>query len=179
MKYSSPSLYLIIYLASLTLVTVVSATPLHESLSNTNTNVNKNTIDQELRKEIHEAIKALWEKADVNKDNRITKLEAQAANMIICSKNFEAIDTNKDGKVSEPESKLWMKYYTEERTKHATDQLEEIKQDTHYISKKYRGMVFKSPEQRQIELLSKSKASKTEFQKNTMPSIQRSVNFSQ
>lgn len=175
MKYSSPSLYLIIYLASLTLVTVVSATPLHESLSNTNTNVN--TIDQELRKEIHEAMKALWEKADINKDNRITKLEAQAANMIICSKNFEAIDTNKDGKVSEPESKLWMKYYTEERSKHATDQLEEVKHDTHYISKKYRGMVFKSPEQRQIELLSKT--SKTELHKNTVPSIQRSVNFSQ
>ncbi len=171
MKHSLPSLHLIIYLFSLILVTAVSATPLNETLLNTN------TTEQELRKEIHEAMKALWEKADVNKDNRITKLEAQAANMIICSKNFEAIDTDKDGKVSELESKLWMKYYTEERTKHSTDQLEEVAQDTHYIAKKYRSMVFKSPEQRQIELL--SKINKTEPHKNATPSIQRSVNFSQ
>ncbi|MEN9912118.1 MAG: hypothetical protein RI956_562 [Pseudomonadota bacterium] len=171
MKHFLSSLRLIIYLANLTLVTATSATPLNEHLLSTN------TTEQELRKEVNEAMKALWEKADINKDNRITKLEAQAANMIICSKNFEAIDNDKDGKVSELESKLWMKYYTEERTKHATDQLEEDVQDTHYISKKYRSMAFKSPEQREIELLSKT--NKTEMHKNTVPSIQRSVNFYQ
>jgi hypothetical protein len=119
-------------------------------------------MHDDMRKEIQEAMKARWEKADTDKDGSINKAEAQAANMSILLKNFDAVDSNKDGKTSEAEAKAWMKSqmseqgkdYKEHGRKHGEPH-GELHNDAH--ADRYHGMGFKSPEQRreQAELATK------------------------
>ncbi len=52
--------------------------------------------------------RARWQQADLDKDGQLSKAEAQAAGMKHVAMNFDAIDSNKDGKVSEIELRSWM-----------------------------------------------------------------------
>lgn len=160
-----------------------------------------NHPDKALRKEIHDAMKALWENADSNKDNQITKQEAKLANMVLCLNYFEAIDTDRNGKISESESKLWMKSYTETRLKQSKEfkelesiedtedlnfvntvenhKLETLHNDKLHIKKPYRSMEFKSPEQRQKELLSKISEKINQTNKNHFKPNPQTIHFIQ
>ena len=53
--------------------------------------------------------RALWSNADTDKDGQLSKSEAAAAKLSQLSDNFDAIDANKDGKISEQELQQWMR----------------------------------------------------------------------
>jgi Ca2+-binding EF-hand superfamily protein len=109
-------------------------------------------MHEDMRKEIQEAMKARWEKADTDKDGSISKTEAQAANMTLLLKNFETIDTNKDGKVSELEAKNWLKSQIDA---HGKKHPEQADNDADEHGNTHHGMAFKSPKQRQADMLAK------------------------
>ena len=66
----------------------------------------QNTSEREARPQPQ--FRAAWDKADTDKDGAISRAEAQLANMAFLIKNFDAIDANKDGKLSEQEVRQWM-----------------------------------------------------------------------
>jgi Ca2+-binding EF-hand superfamily protein len=55
-----------------------------------------------------EHMRAQWQQADLDKDGQLSKAEAQAAGMKHLVDNFEAMDANKDSKISEAEMRTWM-----------------------------------------------------------------------
>ncbi len=48
-----------------------------------------------------------WTDADLDKDAQLSKAEAQVAGLRLVSDHFDAIDANKDGKVSQDELRAW------------------------------------------------------------------------
>ena len=53
--------------------------------------------------------RALWQNADTDKDGQISRTEAQAAKLTPILNNFDAIDSNKDGKITEAELSQWQR----------------------------------------------------------------------
>ena len=102
-----------------------------------------------------EHMRAQWLQADLDKDDQLSKAEAQAAGIKHLVGNFDALDANKDGKLSEAEVRAGM------QGKHAT----RVVPQSHPPAgtpppqgaarppeKDKDGMGFKSPDQRRAAL---------------------------
>ncbi len=101
----------------------------------------------------HEQMRASWQQADLDKDGQLSKAEAKAAGMTLVSSNFDAIDTNKDGKASEAELGAWMRGKATGRAgEKAPAALASGVQLNSAPDNRDGGMSYKTPEQRQTEM---------------------------
>ena len=67
------------------------------------------TMHDEFREGMREKMRDHWKSADKDGDGALSRAEVEAASMKRLSRDFDKIDTNKDGKLSEDEMKMTMR----------------------------------------------------------------------
>ena len=67
------------------------------------------TMHHEFREGMRERMREHWKNADKDGDGALSRAEVESAHMKRLSRDFDKLDTNKDGKLTEDEMKMPMR----------------------------------------------------------------------